>query len=109
MKKLLCHPLRSGEIFYSPGGTFKYRVIGPCCRLYDREELPWPCCRLSWQGKEPFWNRIGRRFVADLGAKESPSYCVELVDYPNAEPIKKRLEQTPHETARVIKEILLAS
>lgn len=84
--RLLHHPLHPGQVFSSPGGSFKYRVVGACCRLYDREQLPYPCCRLCWKGKEPFWNRIGRRFVADIGAKRSPSYCVQLVDYPEAEP-----------------------
>lgn len=82
----LHHPLQPGEIFSSPGSTFKYRVIGACCRLYDRSQLPYPCCRLSWEGKEPFWNRVGRRFVPDMGAKDSPSYCVELMDYPDSVP-----------------------
>ena len=84
--KLLRHPLKPGQVFYSPGGTFKYRVIGACCRLYDRENLPHPCCRLCWKGKEPFWNRRGKRFVSDTAAARSPSYCVQLVDYPEAEP-----------------------
>lgn len=84
--KFLQHPLKPGQIFYSPGGTFKYRVIGACCRLYDRENLPYPCCRLCWKGKEPFWNRVGKRFVPDLATKRSPSYCVKQVDYPEAEP-----------------------
>jgi len=42
----------------SPGGQFSFRVLGPCCRLFDREELPWPCCRLAWRSKEPSWRRI---------------------------------------------------
>lgn len=83
--KLKSHPLKPGQLFKSPGGTFKYRVIGACCRLYDRNSLLYPCCRLSWKGKEPFWNRIGKRFVPDIAVKHSPSYCVQLVDYPEAE------------------------
>lgn len=86
LNNFLRHPLKSGQTFYSPAGTFKYRVIGACCRLYDRESLPYPCCRLSWGGKEPFWNRIGKRFVPDIAVKRSPSYCVQLVDYSEAEP-----------------------
>jgi len=86
VNKLLCHPLKPGLGFKSPGGTFKYRVIGACCRLYDRNSLPYPCCRLSWFGKEPFWNRIGKRFVPDIATKHSPSYCVQLVGYTDAEP-----------------------
>jgi len=74
------HPLPSGHLFYSPGGHFTYRVVGPCCRLFDRAELPWPCCRIQWRGKEPSWRRIGRRFVADIGAKRSPSYAVEILN-----------------------------
>ena len=85
LNKVLCHPLKPGQTFYSPGGTFKYRVLGVCCQLYDRSILPYPCCRLCWRGKEPFWNRRGKRFVPDIAVKHSPSYCVELVDYPEAE------------------------
>lgn len=80
------HPLPSGQIFKSPGGTFKYRVVGACCQLYDRACLPFPCCSLSWHGKQPSWRLLGKRFVPDTAAKQSPSYCVQLVDYPDAEP-----------------------
>ncbi|MFM7427087.1 MAG: hypothetical protein ACKO7W_19160 [Elainella sp.] len=73
------HPLEHGQTFRSPGCHFTYRVIGPCCRLFDREELPWPCCRLQWRGKEPSWRRIGKRYVPDLATKQSPSYSVEVV------------------------------
>lgn len=86
LNKLLRHPLKLGQILYSPSGTFKYRVIGACCRLYDRENLPHPCCSLSWHGKQPSWRRIGKRFVPDIAVKRSPSYCVQLLDYPEAEP-----------------------
>lgn len=72
--------LRPGQLLYSVGGTFIYRVQGACCRLYDREELPWPCCRLSWKGKEPSWRRIGRRLIPDLATKKSPSYVLVLLD-----------------------------
>jgi len=75
-----------GEVIDSPGGSFRYRVFGAVCQLFDKNSLPYPCCRLSWLGKEPFWNRIGKRFVPDIAVKHSPSYCVELVDYPEAEP-----------------------
>lgn len=74
------HPLPSGQVFSSPGGHFNYRVIGPCCRLFDREQLPWPCCRMDWRGKEPSWRRIGRRFIADIATKHSPSYWVEILE-----------------------------
>ena len=75
------HPYPSNYIFQSPGSQFTYRVIGPCCRLFDREQLPWPCCRLQWRGKEPSWRRIGRRFIVDLSTKRYPSYSVELVGH----------------------------
>lgn len=81
------HPWPTGYIFQSPGNQFSYRVIGPCCRLFDRDKLPWPCCRLQWRGKEPSWRRIGRRLIADLSAKRYPSYCVELVGYQGAAPL----------------------
>ena len=74
------HPLPSGSILPSLGGHFTYRIVGPCCRLFDREQLPWPCCRLQWRGKEPSWRRIGRRFTADLAAQRSPSYVVEILE-----------------------------
>ncbi len=74
------HPLPSGFVFSSPGKHFTYRVIGPCCQLFDREELPWPCCRIQWRSKEPSWRRIGRRFVADIAAKRCPSYAVEILN-----------------------------
>jgi hypothetical protein len=68
--------LDSGVSFQSPGGTFAYVVVGPCCRLYDREELPWPSCSLAWKGKQPSWKRIGKRLVADIAVKRFPSYAV---------------------------------
>ncbi len=71
--------LEPGSEHTSPGGHYSYRVLGPCCRLFDREELPWPCCRLAWRSKEPSWRRVGRRFVADLAARRCPSYAVELL------------------------------
>ncbi|MDP4708264.1 MAG: hypothetical protein NWR94_08705, partial [Cyanobium sp. MAG_237] len=71
----------------SPGGQYSYRVLGPCCRLFDREELPWPCCRLAWRSKEPSWRRIGRRFVPDLASRRCPSYAVELLQ-PGARPTR---------------------
>ncbi|MEM7065233.1 MAG: hypothetical protein AAF572_18990 [Cyanobacteria bacterium P01_B01_bin.77] len=73
------HPWPTGHIFQSPGAHLTYRVIGPCCRLFDREQLPWPCCRLQWRGKEPSWRRIGMRFIVDLATKCHPSYCVEII------------------------------
>lgn len=73
------HPWAAGHIFESPGAHLTYRVIGPCCRLYDRDQLPWPCCRIQWRSKEPSWRRIGRRFTVDLSTRKHPSYCVEIV------------------------------
>jgi hypothetical protein len=75
------HPLPSGSSLHSPGSQFRYRIIGPCCRLYDREKLPWPCCRIQWHSKEPSWRRIGPRFIPDMAAKRYPSYSVELMGY----------------------------
>jgi len=80
------HPLSHGAIFFSPGCHFSYRVIGSCCRLFDREQLPWPCCRLQWHGKEPSWRRIGKRFIVDLSTKTHPSYSVEIIGQ-STEPI----------------------
>jgi hypothetical protein len=73
------HPLPPGTIIQSPGCHFSYRILGPCCRLYDREQLPWPCCRIEWRSKEPSWRRVGKRFVPDMATKQSPSYSVEVV------------------------------
>lgn len=28
LNNFLRHPLKPGQVFYSPGGTFKYRVVG---------------------------------------------------------------------------------
>lgn len=75
----MIHPFEHGQIISSPGCHFNYRVIGPCCRLFDREQLPWPCCRLQWRGKEPSWRRIGRRFVLDMATRSHPTYSVEIV------------------------------
>ena len=72
--------LDHGSIHTSIGGQFSYRVLGPCCRLYDREELPWPCCRLSWKGREPSWKRVGKRLVPDIAAQKCPSYSVEIIE-----------------------------
>lgn len=72
--------LKEGNRIASPGQSFEYTVIGPCCRLYDREELPWPSCRITWKGKEPSWNRVGQRFVPDMAASRCPSYAVYAVD-----------------------------
>ena len=75
------HPWPTGHVFQSPGAHLTYQVVGPCCRLFDREQLPWPCCRIQWRGKEPSWRRIGKRFVPDMATRKSPSYCVEIVGH----------------------------
>lgn len=72
--------LPAGSLFASPGGKFAYEVQGPCSRLYDREELPWPSCSLQWKGKQPSWNRVGKRFVPDMACSRCPSYAVKAVD-----------------------------
>ena len=83
----MSHPLQHEQVFFSPGCHFSYRVIGPCCRLFDREQLPYPCCRLQWRGKEPSWRRIGKRFIVDLSTKKHPSYSVEILGQGLLEPI----------------------
>ena len=69
-----------GSRLVSPGGGFTYTVQGPVCVLFDRDELPWPCCSLQWKGKQPSWNRIGNRLVPDLAASRCPAYFVKGVD-----------------------------
>ena len=82
--------LEHGTIHTSAGGQFSFRVIGPCCRLFDREELPWPCSRLAWKSKEPSWRRIGCRFVPDIAARRCPSYSVDILQ-PGSKPISTTL------------------
>ena len=79
--------LEHGSIHQSMGGQYSFRVLGACCRLYDREELPWPCCRIAWKSKEPSWRRIGKRFVPDIAAQRCPSYSVEILQ-PGFKPTK---------------------
>ena len=90
--------LAPGSEHTSPGGQYSYRILGPCCRLYDREDLPWPCCRLAWRSKEPSWRRIGRRFVPDVGARRCPSYAVELLQ-PGARPTRTVITLFPQRLA----------
>jgi|SRR6476619_2978333 len=76
--------LQYGDRFPSPGKTFTYEVIGPICRLFDRETLEYPHCRIEWKdsrgsGKAPSWRRQGRRLVADIAARKYPSYAVQIV------------------------------
>ena len=71
--------LDHGSVHSSIGGQYSYRVIGPCCRLFDREELPWPSCSLSFKGKQPSWRRIGKRLIADIAAQKCPSYSIEII------------------------------
>ena len=77
---------KTGSVQSSYGGQYSYKVIGPCCRLYDREELPWPCSRLAWRSKEPSWRRIGSRFVADMASRKCPSYSVQILE-PGSKPV----------------------
>ena len=95
--------LEPGSEHTSPGGQYSFRVLGPCCRLFDREELPWPCCRLAWRSKEPSWRRIGRRFVADLAARRCPSYAVELLQ-PGARPTRTVITLFPVRLAPALQE-----
>jgi len=74
------HPYDVGKYVRSPGGSYTYQVLGPCCQLYDREELPWPSCSTRWKGKQPSWNRVGKRFVPDLASSRCPSYAVKAKD-----------------------------
>ena len=87
--------LKHGSVHTSMGGQYSFRVIGPCCRLFDREELPWPCCRLSWRSKEPSWRRIGNRLVPDIAARRCPSYAVEIFQ-PGSRCISTVLTLFPH-------------
>ena len=86
VKQTVDQTLEYGAIHSSEGGQFSFRVLGPCCRLFDREELPWPCSRIAWRSKEPSWRRIGARFVPDIAARRCPSYSVELLQ-PGSTPI----------------------
>jgi hypothetical protein len=95
--------LDHGSLHTSPGGQYSYRVLGPCCRLFDREELPWPCCRLAWRSKEPSWRRIGRRFVPDLAARRCPSYAVELLQ-PGSRPTITVLTLFPQRLSQDLQE-----
>ena len=78
---------KNGSVQSSYGGQYSFKVIGPCCRLYDREELPWPCSRLAWRSKEPSWRRIGSRFVADMASRKCPSYSVQILE-PGSKPVE---------------------
>ena len=95
--------LPAGSEHASLGGQFSYRVLGPCCRLFDREELPWPCCRLAWRSKEPSWRRIGRRLVPDLAARRCPSYAVELLQ-PGSRPSRTVITLFPVRLAPPLQE-----
>jgi hypothetical protein len=92
-----------GSEHTSPGGQYSFRVLGPCCRLFDREELPWPCCRIAWRSKEPSWRRVGRRFVADLASRRCPSYAVELLQ-PGSRPTATVLTLFPLRLAAPLQE-----
>ena len=85
MARTTDHLRPHGNEYTSLGGQYSFRIIGPCCRLFDREELPWPCCRIQWRSKEPSWRRIGRRLVPDIACRRSPCYAVELL-HPDLRP-----------------------
>jgi|14BtaG_2_1085337.scaffolds.fasta_scaffold00111_16 hypothetical protein len=72
--------LNTNKRIRSPGGSFVYEVQGPACILYDRNELPWPSCSLQWKGKQPSWNRQGRRLVPDMAASRCHAYSVKAFD-----------------------------
>lgn len=78
------HIYPMGHRVRTPGKQFTYTVIGPVCRLYDRDELPYPICSLQWKGKAPSWNRIGKRLIPDVACKRNPSYSV-ILDYEGAQ------------------------
>lgn len=73
--------LKSGDRFYSPGMNYEYEVIGAVCLLYDREELPYPCCSLEYKGKQPSWNRQGKRFIPNITSKDCETYNVKLLNH----------------------------
>lgn len=75
--------LKTGDRFKSPGCSFEYEVIGACCQLFDRENLPYPSCNIQWKGKQPSWRRIGKRFIPDIGSKNLECYSVKLLGYQN--------------------------
>lgn len=77
----MSHPYDAGKRLVSYGRSFVYEVQGPCCRLYDKEELPWPSCSLQWKGKQPSWTRVGPRFVSDMATSRCPSYAVQGWDH----------------------------
>lgn len=79
--------LNSRDRFWSPGGNFEYEVVGACCPLFDRESLPYPCCNIGWMGKQPSWNRRGRRLIPDISSKQCENYSVRLVGFVDREPI----------------------
>ena len=59
-------------MFKSHGWPVRLRGDRPVCRLYDREELPWPSCSLQWKGKQPRAEPSRKRFVAGLGRGSLP-------------------------------------
>lgn len=84
-----------GQIIKSPGCLgYTYEIIGAVCRLYDREDLPYPSCSLAYKptadnlakrggfrmGKQPSWRRIGRRFVEDMASAGRPVFSVRCLD-----------------------------
>jgi hypothetical protein len=80
---MVASSLKPGDKFYSPGASFEYEVMGACCLLFDREELPYPCCSLEWKGKQPSWRRIGKRFIPDIASSNKEVYSVKLLGKKN--------------------------
>jgi hypothetical protein len=79
MEPQLTPTLSPGDRFMSPGCNYEYEVIGACCMLYDRNNLPFPSCSLDWKGKQPSWRRIGRRFINDISSANKEVYYVKLL------------------------------
>lgn len=50
--------LQPGSVIYSPGGSIGYRLIGPCCRLYQK----------------------GMALVQDISAAHHPHWSVLTTD-----------------------------
>jgi hypothetical protein len=75
--------LKPGDRFKSPGCGNEFEVIGACCQLFDRENLPYPSCNIQWKGKQPSWRRVGKRFIPDISSKNQECYSVRLLDYEN--------------------------
>lgn len=78
--------LKNGDRISSPGGSYTYEIVSLVCPLYDRAQMPWPCCSLEWHGKSPSWRRVGKQLVPDVATKGHPSYVVKIVGVKNSTP-----------------------